>query len=159
YVRRNDYETGMELAATAPNVVMTRTFSKIFGLAGLRIGWCYGPAEVIDVLNRIRGPFNVSIPAQEAGVAALQDRGHIEVAVDHNERWVPRLTAAFTALGLKVTPSVANFVLIHFPDEPGRRAADADAFLLDRGIVLRQVGSYGLPHALRMTVGTDEANE
>jgi histidinol-phosphate aminotransferase len=81
YVRRNDYESGMELAATAPNVVMTRTFSKIYGLAGLRIGWCYGPAEVIDALNRIRGPFNVSSPAIAAGVAALADRAHLERAV------------------------------------------------------------------------------
>ncbi len=159
YVRRNDYESGMELAATADNVVMTRTFSKIYGLAGLRIGWCYGPAHVVDVLNRIRGPFNVSSPAIAAGVAAVGDRAHTEMAASHNERWLPQVTARIGALGLTVTPSVGNFVLIHFPDEAGRRAVDADAFLLDRGIVLRRLEPYGLPNALRMTIGSAEANE
>jgi len=159
YVRRNDYESGMELAATADNVVMTRTFSKIYGLAGLRIGWCYGPAHVVDVLNRIRGPFNVSAPAIAAGAAAVGDRAHTEAAASHNERWLPEVTARIGALGLTVTPSAANFVLIHFPDEAGRRAADADGFLLDRGVVLRRLEPYGLPNALRMTIGSAEANE
>jgi len=159
YVRRNDYESGIELAATADNVVMTRTFSKIHGLAGLRVGWGYGPAHVIDALNRVRGPFNVSAPAIAAGVAALADRAHTEGAAAHNERWLPEVTARIGALGLTVTPSVTNFVLIHFPDTPGRRAADADAFLLDRGIVLRRLEPYGLPDALRMTIGTAEANQ
>ena len=159
YVRRNDYESGIELAGSADNVVMTRTFSKIYGLAGLRIGWAYGPAHVIDALNRIRGPFNVSAPAIAAGVAAIRDRGHTEKAALHNEAWLPRLTAAIGNLGLEVTPSVANFLLIHFPDEPGRTAADADRFLVERGVVVRQVGAYGLPNALRMTIGGDEANE
>jgi histidinol-phosphate aminotransferase len=159
YVRRNDYESGIELAGTANNVVMTRTFSKIYGLAGLRIGWCYGPAHVIDALNRVRGPFNVSAPAIAAGVAALSDRAHFEKALAHNEAWLPRLTAGIEKLGLKVTPSVGNFVLIHFPDAAGKRAADADAFLLKRGIVLRRMEAYGLPNALRMTIGSGESNE
>ena len=159
YVRRNDYESGIELAATADNVVMTRTFSKIHGLAGLRIGWCYAPAQIVDALNRIRGPFNVSSPAIAAGVASLGDRGHTERAVAHNEVWLPKVTEAVTRLGLKVTPSVGNFVLIHFPDAPGRTAADADAYLFNRGIVLRRIEAYGLPNALRMTIGTAEANE
>jgi histidinol-phosphate aminotransferase len=158
YVRRNDYESGMELAATARNVVMTRTFSKIYGLAGLRLGWCYGPESVIDALNRIRGPFNVSAPAIAAGAAAVGDRGHLEAAIAHNATWLAETTAAIVTLGLDVTPSVANFVLIHFPDRPGRRAADADQFLLQRGIVLRRVEAYGLPNALRMTIGSAEAN-
>jgi histidinol-phosphate aminotransferase len=159
YVRRNDYESGVELAGTAPNVFMTRTFSKIYGLAGLRIGWGYGSAEVIDALNRIRGPFNVSAAAIAAGVAAIGDHAHRDGAVAHNEMWLPRVTTEMSKLGLEVTPSVANFVLIHFADIAGRRAADADAFLLGRGVVLRQLGSYGLPNALRMTMGTAEANE
>jgi len=159
YVRRNDYESGIELAATADNVVMTRTFSKIHGLAGLRIGWCYAPAPIVDALNRIRGPFNVSSPAIAAGVAALGDRGHTERAVAHNEVWLPKVTEAVIAMGLKVTPSVGNFVLLHFPDEPGRTAADADAYLFNRGIVLRRIEAYGLPNALRMTIGTAESNE
>jgi histidinol-phosphate aminotransferase len=159
YVRRNDYESGIELAATAGNVVMTRTFSKIYGLAGLRIGWCYGPAPVIDALNRIRGPFNVSAPSIAAGVAALKDRAHLDKSVAHNEAWLPRLTNEIGALGLGVTPSVGNFVLIHFLEPAGRRAADADAFLMQRGIILRRMEAYGLPNALRMTVGSDAANE
>ena len=158
-MRRNDYESGIELAATADNVVMTRTFSKIHGLAGLRIGWCYAPAQIVDALNRIRGPFNVSSPAIAAGVASLGDRGHTERAVAHNETWQPKVTEAVTRLGLKVTPSVGNFVLIHFPDAPGRTAADADAYLFNRGVVLRRIEAYGLPNALRMTIGTAEANE
>jgi histidinol-phosphate aminotransferase len=159
YVRRNDYESGVELAGGADNVVMTRTFSKIYGLAGLRIGWGYGPAHVIDALNRIRGPFNVSSPAIAAGVAAMGDRAHVEQASAHNQTWLPRLSEEIRALGLEVTPSVGNFLLIHFPDEKGRRAADADAFLLKRGIVLRRMEAYGLPSALRKTVGSAEANE
>lgn len=159
YVRRNDYESGIELAGTADNVVMTRTFSKIHGLAGLRIGWAYGPAHVMDALNRMRGPFNVSIPASAAGIAALDDRAHLERSVAHNEAWLPELARRIAALGLKVTPSVANFVLIHFPEREGRRAADADAFLLNRGVVARQVAAYGFPNALRMTVGSAEAND
>ncbi|MFG1279288.1 histidinol-phosphate transaminase [Xanthobacter autotrophicus] len=158
YVRRNDYETGLELALTADNVLMSRTFSKIHGLAALRIGWAVGPAHVIDAMNRVRGPFNMNTPALLAGAAAIADAAHVEKAVAHNARWLPWLTEQIEGLGLKVTPSVANFLLIHFPDTPGRTAKEADAFLMKRGLVLRQVASYGLPHALRMTVGTEEAN-
>jgi histidinol-phosphate aminotransferase len=158
YVRRNDYESGIELAGSAPNVVMTRTFSKIYGLAGLRLGWGYGPAAVIDAMNRIRGPFNVSTPALTAGVAAINDIAHTAGAAAHNDVWLPRVTSALEGLGLRVTPSVCNFLLIHFPDVSGKRAADADAFLLKRGLVLRRIEAYGLPNALRMTIGTDEAN-
>ncbi|WP_406855401.1 histidinol-phosphate transaminase [Alsobacter sp. KACC 23698] len=156
YVRRNDYAAGIELVSTSDNVVMCRTFSKIYGLALLRLGWCYAPAPVADALNRIRGPFNVSGPALEAGVAALADEAHVAAAAAHNEKWLPWLTTEIEALGLRVTPSVGNFVLIHFPD--GRSARAADAFLSARGLILRAVGAYGLPDALRLTVGTEEAN-
>lgn len=158
YVRRNDYEAGLELVATTENTVMTRTFSKIFGLAALRIGWAYCPAAIADALNRIRGPFNLSTPAIAAGAAAMGDVSHIEAAVRHNDEWLPWLTAEIEKLGLEVTPSVANFLLIHFPTEPGRDAAACDAFLKTRGIILRRVGGYGLPHALRLTVGTADEN-
>ncbi|NNM71368.1 histidinol-phosphate transaminase [Enterovirga aerilata] len=159
YVRRNDYSAGLELALTAPNVVMCRTFSKIYGLAALRIGWLVGPAHVVDALNRIRGPFNVNAPAIAAGAAAMRDDAHVAAALAHNEEWLPRLTKELTALGLEVTPSVGNFILIHFPGTPGRTAKDADAFLCRRGLVLRAVAAYGLPNALRMTIGSAEANE
>jgi histidinol-phosphate aminotransferase len=159
YVRRNDYGSGLELALTADNVVMVRTFSKIHGLAGLRLGWLVGPPAIVDALNRIRGPFNVNAPAIAAGAAAIGDDAHVARAIAHNERWLPRLTAAFEGMGLGVTPSVGNFVLIHFPDTPGHTAAEADAFLGARGLVLRAVRAYGLPNALRMTIGADEPNE
>jgi histidinol-phosphate aminotransferase len=158
YVRRNDYESGIELVATSENVVMCRTFSKIYGLAGLRLGWLYGPAHVVDAINRIRGPFNVNSAAMAAGAAAIADTAHVEAARAHNERWLAWLTAEIGKLGLTVTPSVANFVLIHFPTTPGRAAAEADAFLTRRGLILRQVKAYHLPHCLRMTVGSEEAN-
>ncbi len=158
YVQRNDYESGIELVATSENVVMCRTFSKIHGLAALRLGWMYGPAHVIDAINRIRGPFNVNAPAIAAGIAAIRDAAHIEYSRAHNARWLPWLTEEIARLGLKVTPSVANFILIHFPDAKGKTARDADTFLTKRGLVLRQVGAYHLPNALRMSVGTEEAN-
>ena len=158
YVRRNDYEPGIEMVANFANVVMTRTFSKIHGLAGLRVGWSYCPAQVADVLNRIRGPFNVSTPAQCAAVGALKDRAHVEKLFAHNEKWRAWLTENIRKLGLRVDDSVANFVLIHFPRSAGKSAADADAFLSARGLILRAVVNYGLPDCLRLTVGNQEAN-
>ncbi len=158
YVRRNDYEAGIELVATSDNTVMCRTFSKIHGLAALRLGWLYGPAPVVDALNRIRGPFNVNAAAMAAGVAAIEDTAHVERSRAHNERWLAWLTEEIGRLGLVVTPSVANFLLIHFPDSHGRSAEDADRFLTSRGLILRGVGAYRLPGALRMTVGSEEAN-
>jgi histidinol-phosphate aminotransferase len=158
YVTHNDYATGLELAATADNVVVTRTFSKIHGLASLRIGWGYGSAHIIDALNRVRGPFNLNGAAQAAGVASLGDAAHIEGAIAHNARWLPWLAEAITELGVEVTPSVGNFLLLTFPKQPGRTAAEADAFLSARGFILRAVAAYGLPDSLRLTVGREEAN-
>jgi len=162
YVRRNDYSAGIDLVATSENVVMTRTFSKIYGLAALRIGWAYGPAHVCDALNRIRGPFNVSGPALAAGTAAILDPVHVEASVDHNDRWLDWLTSEIRWLGLAVTPSVANFVLVHFPgDGPGDDrggATAAEEFLAERGVIVRRVASYNLPNALRITIGSEEAN-
>jgi len=158
YVGHNDYESGIELVATSENVVMTRTFSKIHGLAALRLGWMFGPAHVVAAVNRIRGPFNVNAPAIAAGIAAIGDQEHLERSREHNARWLAWLTQEIGKLGLKVTPSVANFLLIHFPEAKGRTAPEADAFLSARGLVLRQVAAYKLPNALRMSVGTEEAN-
>jgi len=158
YVHAADFESGLALASTSPNTVTTRTFSKIFGLASLRIGWAYGPAAVIDVLNRLRGPFNISGPAIAAGVAAMADTAHIAAAVAHNDKWLGWLTAELSGLGIKVTPSVANFLLMHFPHEGALTAAAADAHLKSRGLILRRVTGYGLPDALRLTVGTESDN-
>jgi histidinol-phosphate aminotransferase len=158
YVRANDYEAGIELVATTHNTVMTRTFSKIYGLASLRIGWAYCPQEVADALNRIRGPFNVSGPAIAAGIAALQDQAEVQRAAAHNEVWLRRMADAIAQLGIEVTPSAANFLLLHFPSGNGKSAADADAFLHERRIILRRVAEYGFPASLRLTIGTEEDN-
>jgi histidinol-phosphate aminotransferase len=158
FVRRNDYDAGIALAQKSSNVVMTRTFSKVYGLAGLRIGWAFCPPAVVDVLSRIRMPFNVSIPAQCAGVAALSDRDHLERAVAHNEHWRAWLTDQIRAAGLLVDDSVCNFLLIRFPATKGKTAAAADRFLCERGLILRGVAAYGLPDCLRLTVGPAEAN-
>lgn len=159
YVTRNDYAAGLELAQTGDNVVVTRTFSKIHGLAGLRIGWAYGSAHVVDALNRVRGPFNLNGAAQAAGVASVGDAAHVEGAIAHNTRWLPWLAEEAAALGIEVTPSVGNFLLLTFPKQSGRTAADADAFLSARGFILRAVAAYGLPDSLRLTVGGEEANK
>jgi len=158
YVRRNDYEAGIELAGASRNVVMTRTFSKVYGLAGIRVGWGYCPKAIADAVNRIRAPFNVNVAAQRAAVAALGDRAHIEQALRHNEVWRARLIEQIRAAGYRVDDSVANFILIHFPDLPGRSSADADRFLMSRGIILRGCASYGLPQCLRVTVASEEGN-
>ena len=156
YVRANDYEAGIELVAATHNTVMTRTFSKIYGLAALRLGWAYCPAAIADALNRIRGPFNVTGPSIAAGIAALDDPAHMEQAAAHNTAWRGRMAEALEDIGLRVTPSAANFLLVHFPD--GTSARDADKFLHARRIILRRVEEYGFPDALRMTIGTEAEN-
>lgn len=158
YVDKPDYDDGAKLVAKSHNTVMTRTFSKIYGLAALRIGWAYCPADIADVLNRIRGPFNLTSAAIAAGVAAINDASHMEAAAQYNRKALAGLTAKLTGLGLDVTPSVGNFLLIHFSDTPGKRAPDCDAFLKARGIILRRVDGYGFPNSLRMTIGLEEEN-
>jgi len=154
YVTRADYDAGTQLVDATDNTVMTRTFSKVFGLGGMRIGWCYAKAEVVDVLNRVRGPFNVSVAAQAAAIAALEEPGWVERSVAHNSEWRPKLAAGIEAAGIRVCPSEGNFVLADF--ETVERANQADAFLRKRGIIVRKVAGYGLPHCLRVTVGTGE---
>jgi histidinol-phosphate aminotransferase len=158
YVGRNDYTAGVELVDRADNVVMTRTFSKLFGLAALRLGWLYAKPRVVDVLNRIRGPFNVGTPAQVAGIAALEDLDHQERSRAHNDLWLPWLTRAIGDLGLEVHPSAANFVLISFANGAGRSADAASERLELRGILARPMGAYGLPQCLRLSVGLEAEN-
>ena len=154
FVNRNDYEPGIALVNRAENVVMLRTFSKIYALGGLRLGWAYCPPAVADVLNRVRGPFNVSAAGQAAGVAAVEDVEALNLARAHNERWLPWFSERLAALGIPLTPSVANFVLARFPDDPLMNADAAFAFLQSRGILTRQMAAYGLPQHLRITIGT-----
>ncbi len=159
FVNRNDFEPGVSLVDRAENVVMLRTFSKIYALAGLRLGWAYCPPAIADVLNRIRGPFNVTAPALAAGLAAVEDTEALRRAQAHNERWLPWLSERLAALGLSLTPSVANFVLPCFPDDPEHNADAAFAFLQARGILVRKMAAYGLPQHLRITIGTGEEME
>ncbi len=159
YVNRNDYSAGMDLAGEMDNVLVTRTFSKIHGLAALRLGWAYGPASVIDALHRTRGPFNVNAVAQAAGIAALADEDFQAKSKAHNETELERVSQAIEAAGFTTYPSVGNFILIRFEDRDGRRSTDADTFLRARGIVIRDVNVYGLPDCLRLSLGTKPAND
>lgn len=158
YVEEPDYEAGEKLVEEFDNVVMTRTFSKIYGLAGLRLGWGYCPPSVADVLNRIRGPFNVTAPAQAAGVAALEDQAFVAKNRAHNREEKNRLTRRLEQLGLEVAPSAGNFILAKFPGAPGRNASDILAWLKSEGVYVREMGPYRLGEWLRITVGTEEAN-
>ena len=151
FVVRNDYSAGAELVEACDNVVMMRTFSKIYALAALRLGWAYCPPAVADVLNRIRGPFNVNAPAQAAGLAALLDQAAFDAARTHNDVWRPWLTEALKRIGLTVTPSVANFLLVHF-----KNAEAANEHLQRHGIITRKMAAYGLPDCLRISVGTED---
>lgn len=154
YVTDPDFDPGQALVDASGNTVMTRTFSKIFGLGGVRLGWLYAPPEVLDVLARIRGPFNVNAAAQAAGIGALAEKGWVEKSVAHNNEWRAKLAAALEAVGIKVWPSQGNFFLADFGT--AEKAKAADAYLRARGLIVRAMGSYGLGHCLRITIGTGE---
>jgi histidinol-phosphate aminotransferase len=147
------YEDGLALAREASNVVMTRTFSKLHGLAALRIGWGYGHPAIADAVERIRPPFNTTVPAQEAAAAALADVDFQNASLEHCRVWRAWLTDQLEGMGLQVVPSAANFVLVRFQN--AERAAAADAFLQSRGLIVRAVAGYGLPDCLRITIGTE----
>jgi histidinol-phosphate aminotransferase len=149
------HDGGAALAGARDNVLMTRTFSKIHGLGGLRVGWAYGPAAVIDVLNRVRGPFNVSAPALAAAEAAVADRAWEARCRADNARLRDELAADLRAAGIAVDDSHANFLLARFAD--AAEAAAADAALRTGGILARRVAGYGFPEGLRITVGDDAA--
>ncbi|MBV8192963.1 MAG: histidinol-phosphate transaminase [Alphaproteobacteria bacterium] len=153
YVSRNDYESGVELVDQAENVVMTRTFSKIYGMGGLRLGWMYGPAGVVDVINRLRQPFNVNLAAQAAGIAALADIAHTDASRTNNDIWLPWLSRELQQLGFDPLPSVGNFVLVGFGSR--ERAVAASDWLMNDGLIPRLVAGYGLPEHLRITIGTE----
>lgn len=154
YVARPDYDPGIRLVNETDNTVMTRTFSKIFGLGGMRIGWAYGPPAVIDVFNRVRAPFNVTLASQAAAIAALAEPGWVEKGRDHNLEYRPKLAAGLAKAGIKVWPSEGNFVLADFGTK--EKAEACDDHMRTRGIIARRVGGYGLPQCLRITVGTAE---
>ena len=157
YVAKEDYSLGNEIVDMGQNTVVTRTFSKIYGLAALRIGWAYCPSEIADVLNRIRGPFNVSIPAISAATAAIEDIEYTEKLKQNNISSLTTMIADLKQIGLICVDSVCNFILIKFKDE--LTANDAFKHLMSRGIIVRSVNNYGLPQYLRVTIGTPEDNE
>jgi histidinol-phosphate aminotransferase len=152
------FTDGLDLARRAENIIVTHTFSKLHGLAALRVGWAYCPAPIADAIDRIRPPFNVSIPALAAAVASMADEDFQALSLAHVEQWRPWLTQQLGGLGLGVVPSSANFVLVEFPTTPGKTAAEAEAFLASRGLIVRGVANYGLPSHLRITIGLEEHN-
>lgn len=158
YVQEPDYSDGRALVDTTENTVMLRTFSKIYGLPALRLGWGYMPAHVADVLNRVRGPFNVSAAAIAAGIAAVKDVGFVQKAIQHNAAQLAWLSNECTALGLHPYPSVGNFLLVKFP-AGAKSAANANLHLLNEGIIVRETANYGLGDCLRITVGTEDENK
>jgi histidinol-phosphate aminotransferase len=152
------FNDGLDLARSSDNIVVTHTFSKLHGLAALRVGWGYAPAAIVAAVDRIRLPFNISIPGQLAAVAALGDTEFQEASIAHVERWLPWLTQQIGGLGLDaVGPSATNFLLVGFP-KTGKTAAAADEFLSARGLLTRRVLNYGLPDHLRITIGLEEHN-
>jgi histidinol-phosphate aminotransferase len=157
FVSKNDYAAGIELVSQNENVVMTRTFSKLHGLAGLRVGWGYMPAHVVEAVEKVRMPFNVNLIAQAVAVEALADEDFIQKSLDHNARELARLTAALRGLGLDVSESVGNFCVATFKD--AKTAAAALEYLKARGVTVRALVGYGMADRLRISVGTVEGND
>jgi histidinol-phosphate aminotransferase len=159
FARADDYETATRLVGEYDNVVVTRTYSKVFCLAGLRLGWCYGPRPIIDLMERVGPSFAVSTAAQAAGIEAVRDDEHMQKVLEHNVRWIDRFSGALRQMGLEVYPSQTNFMLVRFPQTPGRTASEADAFLKGRGIVARKFAVADFADMLRFTVGLDDEME
>jgi histidinol-phosphate aminotransferase len=157
YADATDYSDGSELVRGNENTVMLRTFSKIYGLSSLRLGWMFAPAHIIDVVNRIRGPFNITTPTIMAGIEAVKDVEFIAAAKKFNTQWLEWYNAEIKKLGLKVYPSIGNFVLVEFPKNKPTSAAAA--FLMERGLIVREVANYGLPDCLRISIGLEEDNK
>lgn len=157
YANKPDYTAGAELVEQTPNTVMLRTFSKIYGLSSLRLGWGYFPEDISEVIHRVRGPFNVSGAAQAAGIAAIRDIEFLEKTKQYNLQWLKWLSKKIEEMGLVAYPSQANFVLIGFPNNK-KTAEEANKYLLSKGIIVRDVVAYGLPNCLRASIGTEEEN-
>ncbi len=154
YVTEADYDAGGALVEAGENTVMLRTFSKIYGLGGLRLGWAYAPPAIAELLHRVRGPFNVSSLAQAAGIAAVGDQDFVAQAKAHNTEWRSWLEGELTPLGITAHPSVANFLLLDM--ETPERAKAAYTALKEQGILLRRMETYHLPACLRVTIGLEE---
>lgn len=151
------HESGLNLVDRRDNVVVTRTFSKIYGLAGMRVGWMYGPQHIVSNINRIRSPFNVNSSAQATALAAVQDHEFMTDSASKTAAAVSRIANSLAELGVPCIPSFANFVLSEFGTDEKSGAAAADAFLKSKGIIVRRMEGYNLPGYLRISVGDDEA--
>jgi len=152
------YSDGIDLARSAQNIVVTKTFSKIHGLGGMRVGYGYAPAEMIGAMERIRAPFNVNLPAQAAAAAALRDKDFQATSRELVLLWRPWLSQQLGGLGLEVTPSQGNFVLVGFAKTAGRTAKEAEDFLASKGFLTRGLANYGLADYLRITIGLEVHN-
>lgn len=155
YVQRADYGHSFHEFQSRQNLLILRTFSKVYGLAGLRIGYGVGDPTLIEMLNRFRQPFNTSRPGQSAAIAALQDLEHVARSVESNTREMRFMTEELTLMGVRFTPSVANFVLI----DTGRDCEHDFLRLLEEGVIVRPMKVYGFPTSLRVTIGSHEDNE
>jgi histidinol-phosphate aminotransferase len=154
YVTADDYTVGIDLVDEAENVVMVRTFSKM-GIAGERVGWMYGPPEIVDAVHRLRGPFNVTLSGQAAAAAAARDTEFTAKLRDHNARWRDWLTNALRSNAINVPPSQGNFILALFKDADTTRAAFTA--LRDKGLLVREMHSYGISNGLRISIGLEPA--
>lgn len=150
-----DYESGTRLVHEFDNVIVTRTFSKVYGMAGLRLGWCYGSPGAIDTLVKIGPSFPVNNVAYAAGIASVRDAAHVEAVLTHNKKWIGKFSRLLREMGLKVYPSQTNFMLVEFPSTSGRSAAEANVWLNQRGIIPRQFALDDFGNKLRFTVGDD----
>ena len=159
FAEQEDYESGTNLVHEFDNVIVTRSFSKVYGMAGLRLGWCYGPVWAVDVLTKIGPSFPVNTASFAAGIAAVGDTTHVDRVLAHNRSWIEELSRQFSAMGLKVYPSQTNFILVEFSSEPGKSAAETNAWLNQNGIIPRQFAVQEFNNKLRFTVGTDEGME
>jgi len=159
FADQDDYESGTRLVHEFDNVIVTRTFSKVYGMAGLRLGWCYGPAWAIDILTKIGPSFPVNSASFAAGIAAVGDIAHVDAVLAHNKRWIAEFSSQLTAMSLKVYPSQTNFMLVEFPTEAGKTAAEANTWLNQHGIIPRQFALEDFNNKLRFTVGEDAGME
>jgi histidinol-phosphate aminotransferase len=157
YVSQSDYTNGKDIVDLGENTVMTRTFSKIYGLAALRIGWAYCPPSIADILNRVRGPFNVSSAAIAAASAAVKDVEFTEKARLYNDKALKYMNEQLANIGLKTVPSVGNFLLAEFPQGEAQAHAAYEHLMKD-GIIVRPVANYGLAKYLRISIGLEEDN-
>lgn len=155
YLDTADYEDGISLVNEGTNTVVFHTFSKIYGLPALRLGWAFAPAALIDVMNRVRSPFNVNAPALAAGIAAITDKAYVTDMRAKNAVELKRVADELTKLGYAVVPSVTNFILVKFGADAAKKM---NAHLASRGLIVREVGGYGLPDYLRISIGTTEEN-